>query len=490
MNQLLAWLVGPSACAARRVCLEGHPGLLLPLAAADLVVAVCFLAVLFGLFWFLRRRPDLIEEHQALARLAGAFVITAAATGIIRVVTIWQPLGGLEVVVEVVMAALFLATLVAAWPLAPELIRLSSPRQLRDLNQRLRQEVAAHESTLRELEQTRRGLESRVAERTQELSLITARFRTALRGSKVHIFSQDRDMRYTAVSDPMFGSEVEAIVGRTDDDILSDGSRAAVVALKRKALDSGVAQDGEVSVDVEAALRWYDLHVEPLRDAGNHVVGLTGAAVDITGRKEGEAHLRLLMRELTHRSKNLLAVIQAMARQTGRHAGSIEAFLDQFSARVQALATSHDLLIQESWYGVSLPELVRSQLGHYLDRSGSQVSIEGEAVILKPEVAQSLGLAIHELATNAAKYGALSLPDGRISISWKRVPQTKGEGVEITWAEVGGPAVAPPDRRGFGSLVIERNLARSVEAEVDLAFAPEGARCRIVIPTTQLLGAR
>ena len=141
-------------------------------------------------------------------------------------------------------------------------------------------------------------------------------------------------------------------------------------------------------------------------------IGVTGAAVDITERKEGEAHLRLLMRELTHRSKNLLAVIQAMARQTAKHTGSIQTFVERFGARVQALARSHDLLVQESWHSASLNELVRSQLAYYLDREPDQVLIEGPDVRLKPEAAQSLGLALHELATNAAKHGAMSRSGG------------------------------------------------------------------------------
>jgi two-component sensor histidine kinase len=227
-----------------------------------------------------------------------------------------------------------------------------------------------------------------------------------------------------------------------------------------------------------------------LRDMTGEFVGLTCAAVDITERKEGEAHLRLLMRELTHRSKNLVAVIQAMARQTGRHAGTIESFLEQFSARLQALAASHDLLIQESWYGALLTELVRTQLGHYLDREGSQVTTEGPAILLKPEAAQSLGLALHELSTNAAKFGALSVPNGRVTIEWRRQPVEEGFGAEIIWTESGGPPVRKPERQGFGSLVIERNLARSLDADVDLAFPPEGVRCRIVIPLTQFALSR
>jgi PAS domain S-box-containing protein len=284
----------------------------------------------------------------------------------------------------------------------------------------------------------------------------------------------------------MFGLPIEQIIGSTDDEIIEPESREAVAGLKREALETGNPSDGEVCVKQGGTTRWYDLHIEPLRDVMGKIVGLTCAAVEITERKEGEAHLRLLLRELTHRSKNLLAVIQAMARQTAKHFTSVDGFLDQFSARLQALATSHDILVQESWYGASLAELVRSHLGHYLDRAGTQISLDGPSVVLKPEAAQSLGLALHELATNAAKYGALSNTAGNISITWRRLPATEGHGVEILWDETGGPEVVAPARRGFGSMVVERNLARSIDGEVELAFPPEGVHCRIVVPITQL----
>jgi len=325
--------------------------------------------------------------------------------------------------------------------------------------------------------------QDRVSEKLADTLL---RYETALRGSNVTVYTQDRDLRYTSVSSPMFGLDIDEIIGRTDDDVLPVESRAAVVSLKQSALETGNAQDSEVSIKTATGERWQDLHIEPLRDIAGTIVGLSCAAVDITERKEGEGHLRLLMRELTHRSKNLLAVIQAMARQTARHVGSIDAFLNQFSARLQALATSHDLLVQESWYGVSLFELVRSQLGHYLDREGAQVSLDGPGVVLKPEAAQSLGLALHELATNAAKYGALSVPSGHIFIKWRRMPATEGHGVEIIWSEERGPKVKAPKQRGFGSMVVEHNLTRSLDAEVEMTFAPAGLRCRIVIPVTQL----
>ena len=331
-----------------------------------------------------------------------------------------------------------------------------------------------------------RALESEQQRLTAELGTALQRYETALRGSNVTVFTQDRALRYTSISNAMFGRDVKDIVGRSDDEILPADNRLAITALKLAALETGQPRDGEVRINDGATIRWYDLHVEPLRDVAGDIVGLTGAAVDLTGRKESEAHLRLLMRELTHRSKNLLAVIQAMARQTARHVGSIDGFLEQFSARLQALARSHDLLVQEEWHGVSLAELIRSQLAPYLDRSGSQLAMDGPAVTLRPEAAQTLGLALHELAVNAVRYGALSTPAGRISVAWIWEPQRDPPVVEIMWTELGGPQVVAPVQRGFGSLVVERNLARALEAGVELTFDTEGVRCRIAIPLGQL----
>ena len=134
----------------------------------------------------------------------------------------------------------------------------------------------------------------------------------------------------------------------------------------------------------------------------------------------------------------------------------------------------------------SLADLVGLQLGPYLDRSESQVSVEGPTVLLKPDAAQNLGFALHELATNAAKYGALSVPEGRVSIAWRLLPETDGNGVELDWVESCGPAVVKPTHRGFGSMVIERNLARELDTQVELAFGAEGVQCKILLPPGQI----
>src|SRR4029077_20420691 len=351
----------------------------------------------------------------------------------------------------------------------------------------------AQESELAKLEQEYRRLQDQVSAQTWELNLLRARFaryETALRGSQVTVYTQDGDLRYTSISNPMLGRSIEEILGHTDLEILPSDSSAAIIAAKREVLRSGEAKRIEVPLEDAPGIRWHDLHIEPLRNEAGEVIGLTCASVDVTEQKEGEAHLRLLLRELTHRSKNLLAVIQAMARQTARHTGSVEGFLTQFGARLQALAASHDLLVRESWYGASLGELIRSQLGGYLDAPVNQVSIEGPAIALKPEAAQNLGLALHELAVNAAKFGALSVPNGRVSITWSQRDHGDDNSVELDWHEQLGPKVKVRRRKGLGSMVIERNLARALDAEVNLKFDPSGLRCHIVIPASQILALR
>ena len=352
---------------------------------------------------------------------------------------------------------------------------------------------AAQETELERLEKENRQLNDQVVSQAWELSLLRARFArydTALRGSQVTVYAQDRDLRYMSISNSMLGRSVEDILGCTDTEIFPRDGAAAMMAVKREVLATGEAKRAEVPLEDARGMRWHDLHIEPLRNEADEIIGLTCASVDVTERKEGEAHLRLLLRELTHRSKNLLAVIQAMARQTANHAGSTDAFLAQFGSRLQALAASHDLLVRESWYGASLDELIRSQLSNYLDGAAVQVTIEGPAIALKPEAAQNLGLALHELAINAAKFGALSVPTGRVSITWIRRESAVDHALELDWREQLGPKVKARRKKGFGTMVIERNLARALDAEVNMDFDSDGLHCHIVIPASQILAAR
>ncbi len=334
-----------------------------------------------------------------------------------------------------------------------------------------------------------RSLESEQRRLSNEVKATLQRYELALQESKVTIFTQDRNLRYMSISSPLAGLSVDEIIGGTDELILEGESRTVVAALKQSVLDTGTPQDTDVSIRFHAGdVRWYDLHVEPLREVTGAITGLIGAAIDVTTRKEDEAHLRLLMRELTHRSKNLLAVIQAMARQTARHSTSTELFLEQFEARLQALATSHDVLIEEGWHGASLAELVGRQLQQLPEPATSQIAIDGPTVLLKPEAAQALGFALHELAANARKFGSLSVPGGRVTISWRRVAQPEGDSVDLRWTERDGPKVEEPTHRRFGRAIIERHLSHAIDGKVELTFPPEGVMCAIHIPPAQLVG--
>lgn len=230
----------------------------------------------------------------------------------------------------------------------------------------------------------------------------------------------------------------------------------------------------------------------PLFDKNGLIVGMVGLSTDITERKAHEEQRQFLMRELTHRSKNLLAVVQSMARQTAMMSSSLEDFQTRFSARLMGLATSHDLLLQEDWRGASVRQLVVSQLGHLIDLIDQRILLTGPDGLLLPEAAQNIGLALHELSTNASKYGALSNDTGQVFIRWGLLPSGAGreESFFIQWQEDGGPPVTAPTRRGFGHSVVERLVARALDGQVQLAFRPEGVSWRLEIPRSYVMRMR
>ncbi len=201
-------------------------------------------------------------------------------------------------------------------------------------------------------------------------------------------------------------------------------------------------------------------------------------------RKDDADQLRLVLRELTHRSKNLLTVIHAIARQTASRTRSVDDFLDGFSARLQAIGSSHDLLIADNWHGASLRMLVEQQLEAHAESFGGRIVISGEDVMLKPEAVHHLGLALHELTANAEKYGSLSDGHGEVHIQWD-FHEDGGE-LKLVWQERDGPAVTPPERSGFGRALIETVVGQALEGDVTLTFPAKGVRCEIVIPAAQI----
>lgn len=446
-------------------------------AVSDGVIAFSLLLIAAALVYMYRRRGEANSGESALTTL---FILFIAAVGLAHLASLaglWTPSAGVQGVLKAVAALLALTTAIVIWKLAPELLRLPS----RD---RLQAEVAAHLRTFEELKAARHQLEERVEARTKELGEAKQRFEIALRGSPISVFTQDKDLRFTWVHNAPAGLVPDLLLGRTDDEVLPPEAAQAIMAAKRKVMETGELQELETNFELLGRKRSFYLMIEALRDEAGEAIGTTSVAVDISERKANEDQLRLLLRELTHRSKNLLAVIHAIARQTASRTRSVEDFLERFSARLCAIGCSHDLLIADDWHGASLRMLVEQQLFTHAHRFGEQIAIEGEDVILKPEAVHNLGLALHELATNAQKYGSLSQPEGQIRIQWKFCEEASK--LKLTWQERGGPKVMPPQRSGFGRAMIESVVGQALDGDVTLSFPEKGVRCEIVIPAAQV----
>ncbi len=222
----------------------------------------------------------------------------------------------------------------------------------------------------------------------------------------------------------------------------------------------------------------------PVREVNEVSRTLVAAALE---RKRSEDQVRFLMRELSHRAKNQLAVVVAMARRTAERSEGIADFERVFSERLMALARSTDLLVNQDWRGVSLAELVDAHLKPFAASNRVRLVVEGPRADLGPDAAQSIGLALHELATNASKYGALSVPAGKVTIRWHHVDGDRGR-LRIEWSESGGPPVVEPTRTGFGSIVIQRTVAQSLGGEVTHEYRAEGVFWAIEIPVASLSG--
>jgi PAS domain S-box-containing protein len=225
---------------------------------------------------------------------------------------------------------------------------------------------------------------------------------------------------------------------------------------------------------------WVHKHVSLLRDAAGRPESMMALVTDMTARKRAEDARELLHAELDHRVKNALATVSAVVGHTQAGTKTVASFAAAIKGRIRSMATTHELLSAGHWEGISLAELVRRELAPYASRNNTEV--EGPEVILRPEVGLAMAMVLHELATNAAKYGALSTKAGQVLIRWKR----RLNALILTWQEIGGPPVASPDKSSFGTSTIRGLIPYEYGGKVDLSLASAGARCRIELPADWL----
>ena len=272
------------------------------------------------------------------------------------------------------------------------------------------------------------------------------------------------------------GRSREALLGEGWLGSVDDADRDRLLDAMREAREAASPFEYEGRFrHADGGLRIVQLHGHPRFD-GNLFTGHIGMAQDVTAQREFERRQALLIGELNHRVKNTLATVQSLVRQTLKE---LDAEREAITARLMALSAAHDVLTREAWEGAYLIDVVTTAVEPYADTS--RRDLQGPDIWVPTGTTVALSMALHELATNATKHGALSSPQGRIQVQWTA---EDGQGALVEWRETGGPPVAPPTRAGFGSRLLGRGLAGELGAPAELDFRPEGLVCRLRVPTT------
>lgn len=302
-------------------------------------------------------------------------------------------------------------------------------------------------------------------------------------------YAKDTEGR-TLMGNRLFAAAVghgpEEFVGKTDLELLADKAQArAIMDNDRRVMREGVTRAVEEDLVLPDGRLTHWLSVKtPFTDPDGNLLGIIGVSLDVTERRRAEERLRLLAHEVDHRAKNLLGVVQSVVRLTDLD--DVAAFKTAVTGRIQALARAHSLLAASRWEGVTIGRLVEEELKPFTTGQPDRVSAAGPLLMLRPGAAQTVGMALHELATNAAKYGALTAGEGRVDLSWQTFVEGGQPRLEFVWSESGGPPVTAPTRTGFGSTVIAGSIRQQLGGEVTFDWQPTGLVCRFAIPLDRL----
>ncbi len=455
-------------------CLLWEPWLVTLHAGSDLLTFGAYSAIPLAIWMFLRKRPNI--EMRGLALLFAAFIMWCGLTHLFNVITLWHPIYEVQGLVKAATAAISLATAIVIFPLIPKALAIPSPNELQIANAELGREILAHKETLSKLQRARAELEERVATRTKDLAEATERFKALFEHAPAAMLIIDRTgaiQQVNTAAEQVFGCSREALLRQPAETLLPEPLRPHHPKLREEHVNGPAAQPAGAGREL-FALRHngeqfpVEIGLNPLPGADRQAV--IASIVDISSRRKEEERVQFIMRELSHRTKNLLAVIQGMVRQAIAASPDMATFERSFSERLQGLARSHDLLVGRNWQGAPIGELVQAQLAFLKREDSSSVSIGGPDIVLAPEAAQALGLALHELATNAAKHGALASNAGAIGVSWHIAGEGGKAHLEFRWQEEGGSPATQPGRGGFGRTVLERVVPATLGGTASLEF--------------------
>jgi PAS domain S-box-containing protein len=365
-------------------------------------------------------------------------------------------------------------------PVVPEVLR-AKVRVFADLYRKNRQ-----------LERLNAELEERVAARTAELQASTHRLleseqRRSLALAAGSMGSWDWDLSTNQI---VWDEGQHAIYGVTPGEFAVTPANFKVLILPEDwerlqvgmdaLLRDGAPHQAEYRIRrPNSEIRWCASTAAASQDETGKVVRISGVTMDITERKEAEERQALLAREVDHRAKNAMAIVQSIVRLT--KAESISEYANVIEGRIKALSRAHALLSDTRWQGAEMAKLVEEELAPYRSGHADRIRIAGPKVVLEPTTAQTLALALHELSTNAVKYGSLSQASGRLELNWDVLPNE----IVVTWRETGGPAVQKPSQTGFGAKIITSSIERQLEGKVSFDWRPEGLFCELRAPRRQ-----
>lgn len=325
-------------------------------------------------------------------------------------------------------------------------------------------------------------LNREVALSRQELESLHRQLSLALRSASIQVFTISPEAQIHWIADPDTHVKILSDAPLDLAAMASPADRSALLSALAAVFEEGGARDLELKFTAhQGHSLWLRLHFASPREGV-----VLGCAFDITALKEREENNFWLMRELSHRSKNLLAIVQSIARQTGRNSTDKEAFLARFTPRLQALAALHDLLVKSDYAGADLASLIRSQMAGAEGLIGSRITLEGPDLVVRAEAAQNMGMALHELYANALVHGALRNDLGALAVRWSVENIANEPTLVLDWREVSLPPVQTPPGTGFGDVLIRVNLPRSLEGQVSLEHAPEGTQCHMRLPMRRL----
>lgn len=316
----------------------------------------------------------------------------------------------------------------------------------------------------------------------QDLMASEARFGDLLESAADAVVIVDRGgfiVRANGQSERLFGFPRQDLIGQPVERLIPDSHRASHARFVRDYMASPQLREmghgGELQGQTASGATFpVEVSLTPLYNDASLVCAVIR---DVSLRKAAEDHQTLLIHELNHRVKNTLATVQSIARQTLKSTGDPAAFCEAFTARLVALSQSHDVLTRNDWIGATLSEVLLEQLRPYQNGRGARFELSGPPVSLTPRVALALGMVFGELSTNAARYGALSNDKGRLLVEWRWLDEPGKPTLSITWREVDGPPVAPPNQHGFGERLIQRSLSHELGGSAVLTYTAEGLIC-------------